>query len=77
MARMTDWEKKLRQRAAAVTRADQALDTVIAAARLAGLSFREIGRAADVNHESARKIALRINGHTRTQAELDADSPAS
>lgn len=72
---MTDWEKQLGRRAEAVKRAKGALDEDIAAARLAGHSFREIGRWADVNHERARGIAKAINGHTGTQA--DAERPAS
>jgi hypothetical protein len=64
---MTDWEKQLRKRATAVTRADQARDDDIAAARLDGHSFREIGRWAGVNHESARGVAIRINGNSLTR----------
>ncbi|MDJ0460598.1 hypothetical protein [Streptomyces sp. H27-C3] len=66
---MTDWEKQLGRRATAVDRAKQALDEGIAAARLDGHSFREIGRWAGVNHERARTIATRINGDSRTAAE--------
>lgn len=72
MPEATEWEKKLRRRAAAVTRALEARDKDIAAARRAGHSFRDIGRWADVNHETARTIAIRINGDSHTQAELDA-----
>jgi hypothetical protein len=70
---MTDWEKQLHRRATAVDRAKQALDEDIAAARLDGHSFREIGTWAGVNHERARTIAIRINGDSRTRA----DRPAS
>lgn len=66
---MSDWEKQLGRRAATVSRAKEALDADIAAARLDGHSFREIGRWADVNHERARTIARTINGHTRTREE--------
>ncbi|WP_445521310.1 hypothetical protein [Streptomyces sp. NEAU-174] len=66
---MTDWEKQLRRRAAAVERAKEAMDQDIAAARLDGHSFREIGGWAGVNHERARTIAIRINGDSRTRAE--------
>lgn len=69
---MTDWEKRLRRRAAAITRAEEARRQDIAAARLAGHSFRQIGTWADLNHERARQIAIDINGHSKTQAELDA-----
>jgi hypothetical protein len=66
---MTDWEKQLGRRATAVARAKEALDADIAAARLDGHSFREIGRWADVNHERARGVARTINGHTSTREE--------
>ncbi len=66
---MTDWEKQLGRRAQAVDRAKEALDTDIAAARLDGHSFRDIGRWATVNHERARSIAIRVNGDSRTRAE--------
>ncbi|MFD4830175.1 hypothetical protein ACFWPV_10015 [Streptomyces uncialis] len=70
------WEQQLRRRAATVRRAVEALDESVAAARLrGGLSFREIGNAAEINHERARTIATRINGHTKTQAALDAEQP--
>lgn len=65
----TDWEKQLGRRALAVDRAKQALDDDIAAARLDGHSFREIGGWAGVNHERARTITIRINGDSRTRAE--------
>jgi hypothetical protein len=45
----------------------------IAAARLDGHSFREIGKWANVNHERARTIAIRINGDSRTRAEREAE----
>lgn len=71
---MTDWEKQLGRRAQAVERADQQREEDIAAARLDGHSFREIGRWAKVNHERARGIAIRINGDSRTRTELPASS---
>jgi hypothetical protein len=71
MADMTDWEKQLGRRAQAVERADQQRDEDIAAARLDGHSFREIGRWAKVNHERARGIAIRVNGDSRTRAERE------
>lgn len=71
---MTDWEKHLGRRAQAVDRAKEALDTDIAAARLDGHSFRDIGRWATVNHERARSIAIRINGDSRTRAERPVSS---
>lgn len=66
---MTDWEKQLARRATAVERADQQRDEDIAAARLDGHSFREIGRWANVNHERARTIAIRINGDSRAAVQ--------
>lgn len=68
---MTDWEKRLRQRAAAIKRAETALKQDVAAARLDGRSFRELGRWADINHETARAYCREINGHTKTRAQLD------
>lgn len=71
---MTDWEKQLDRRAAAVERSEQQRDTDIAAARLDGHSFREIGRWVKVNHERARGIAIRVNGDSRTRAQNSAGS---
>lgn len=69
---MTDWEKQLQRKAAALARAKEALEEDIAAARLDGKTFREIGRWAGINHESARTVATRINGDSRTRAERKA-----
>lgn len=68
---MTDWEKQLGRRAQAVDRAKEALDAGIAAARLDGASFRDIGRWAGVNHERARGIAIKVNGDSRTRIERE------
>jgi hypothetical protein len=67
----TDWEKQLTRRATAAERAEEQREADIAAARLDGHSFREIGRWAKVNHERARSIAIRINGDSRTRAERE------
>jgi hypothetical protein len=72
---MTDWEKQLNRRSTAVERAKEALDQDIAAARLDGHSFRDIGRWAGVNHERARTIAIRINGDSRTRTEREGVTP--
>lgn len=72
----TDWQRQLTRRATAVERADQQRDADIAAARLDGHSFREIGRWAGVNHERARTIAIRINGDSRTRTEREGTDPA-
>lgn len=69
---MTDWEKQLQRKAAAVDRIKAELDEAIAAARLDGKTFREIGTWAGVNHERARTIAIRINGDSRTRTEREA-----
>lgn len=69
---MTDWEKQLRRRVAVDKRRARELKQDIAAARLAGHTFRKIGEWAEVNHETVRNICMEISGHTRTQAELDA-----
>ncbi|MCY0917031.1 hypothetical protein OS965_02420 [Streptomyces sp. H27-G5] len=66
---MTDWEEQLQQKADALARAKVELDECIAAARLDGKTFREIGRCARINHESARTIAARINGNSRTRTD--------
>ncbi|KIF00872.1 hypothetical protein PL81_38830 [Streptomyces sp. RSD-27] len=71
---MTDWEKQLQRKAATVDRAKADLDETIAAARLDGRTFREIGRWAGVNHERARTVAIRINGDSRTRAEREAEA---
>jgi len=66
------WTPRLRRRARVITQRRRELEQDIAGARRAGHSFREIGRWADVNHETARTIAIRLNGDPRTQAEIDA-----
>ncbi|RCH70469.1 hypothetical protein DT019_02990 [Streptomyces sp. SDr-06] len=71
---MTDWEKQLNRRATTIDKAELARDNDIAAARLDGHSFRELGKWTRINHESARKICLRINGHTQTRKEREAGS---
>ena len=62
---------RLTRLAVAVDRETEELERSIAAARLDGHSFREIGRWAEVNHERARTIAIRINGDSRTRAERE------
>ncbi|MEU3990157.1 hypothetical protein AB0F24_17570 [Streptomyces platensis] len=69
----TDWKKRLRQREAAIRRAEEARRQDIAAARLDGHSFREIGTWAGVNHERARQMCIDINGDSHTRAEQDAE----
>lgn len=55
-----DWEKRLKQRRAAVDRAERARDEDIAAAHASGMPWRKIGTLAGVNHERARQIGERI-----------------
>lgn len=55
-----DWEKRLRQRRAAIKRAERALEDDIADAHADGLSWRKIGTAAEVNHEWARQASDRV-----------------
>jgi len=57
---MTDWEKQLGRRRAAIKRAELALEDDIANAHADGLSWRTIGAAAEVNHEWARQAAARV-----------------
>lgn len=58
---MTDWEKRLKQRRAAIRRAELALEDDIADAHAeGGLSWRKIGAAAEVNHEWARQASERV-----------------
>lgn len=56
----TDWETRLRRRRATITRAERALEDDITDAHDAGLSWRQIGAAAGVNHERARQIGERV-----------------
>lgn len=65
---------RLTRLAVAVDRETAELEQAIAAARLDGHSFREIGRWAKVNHERARGIAIRVNGDSRTRAEREEPS---
>lgn len=71
----TDWEKQLTKRAATVEQAKKALNEDIAAARLDGHSFREIGGWARMNHERARTICKDINGDSRTREERETPNP--
>lgn len=68
---MTDWEKQLKRNVATAAKTARAVEQSIAAARLDGHTFRELGAWAEINHESARKICLRINGHTQTRKERE------
>jgi hypothetical protein len=72
---MTDWEKQLKRTVATANKAARAVEKAIADARLDGHTFRELGTWAEINHESARKICLRINGHTQTREEHEGQAP--
>lgn len=75
---MTDWEKQLRRRTATIERNEEARRQDVAAARLDGCSFREIGTWAKINHERARQICIDVNGDSRTRAEREAeDAPGA
>lgn len=67
---MTDWEQRLRQRAEDVAAAQRARDLDIAAAHAAGLPWRAIGKAAGVNHETARTLAAKV------KADPESSTPA-
>ncbi|GAA0453992.1 hypothetical protein ACFQ2B_27750 [Streptomyces stramineus] len=73
---MTDWEKQLRRRTKTIEREEQARRQDIAAARLDGHSFRELGTWAGINHERARQMCIDINGDSRTRAERQATGEA-
>ena len=70
----TDWEAQLRRDTKAIEQKEQARREHIAAARLDGHSFRELGAWAAINHERARQICIDINGDSRTRAERPASS---
>jgi predicted flavoprotein YhiN len=73
---MTDWEKQLGRRRAAITRAELALEDDIADAHAqGGLSWRKIGAAAAVNHEWARQAAERV-AKRRAAGSTDTALPA-
>ncbi|GAA1977257.1 hypothetical protein [Kitasatospora viridis] len=58
---MTDWEKLLKQRRTAIRRAERALEeTITDAYDQGGLSWRQIGAAAEANHEWARRTAAAV-----------------
>lgn len=70
---MTDWEQQLKQRAATIRHEKEDLDQDIVNAHAAGLSWRDIGKAADVNHEWARQATSRIT--KRCKPKPPAGSP--
>jgi hypothetical protein len=62
-----DWEKRLKQRKAAIDRAEKARDEDIAAAHDNGMPWRKIGRLLGINHERARQIGERIAKDTAAE----------
>jgi len=56
----TDWTTALKIRAANIRHELNTLDEEIVQAHAAGLSWRQIGEAANMNHEKARQAAARI-----------------
>lgn len=56
----TDWSHALKTRAETIRQQLNLLDDEIVLAHAAGLSWRKIGEAADMNHEKARQAAARI-----------------
>lgn len=54
------WDYALRTRAARIRRELAVLDDEIVLAHAAGMSWRQIGEAANMNHEKARQAAARI-----------------
>ncbi|MEV8324563.1 hypothetical protein [Kitasatospora sp. NPDC056731] len=54
------WPHALRERALKIREQLDALDDEILLAHANGLSWREIGTAAGINHENARQAATRI-----------------
>jgi flagellar motility protein MotE (MotC chaperone) len=55
-----DWKTTLEDRATHIRNELDALDDDIVLAHAAGMSWRDIGKAANMNHEKARQAAARI-----------------
>lgn len=54
------WTRTLRDRAIKIRAQIDALDDEIVLAHKDGMSWRDIGKAADINHEKARQASARI-----------------
>lgn len=74
---MTDWEKRLKQRRAAIERAERARDEDIADAHADGLPWRTIGRLLGINHERARQINADVLQRRAARAATEATEPAA
>lgn len=55
------WTRALRSRAIKIRQQLDALDDEIVLAHKDGVSWRDIGKAANMNHEKARQAATRID----------------
>lgn len=74
---MTDWEAQLRRDTKAIEQREQTRREHIAAARLDGHSFREIGAWAGINHERARQICIDVNGDSQPRPVRPGEGPTS
>lgn len=57
---MTDWDKELRRRRAALDRAERAIEEAAAGAHADGHPYRWIGERVRMNHETVRKVVVRV-----------------
>ena len=57
---MTDWDKELRKRRAALDRAERAVEEGAAGAHADGHPYRWIGERVRMNHETVRKVVARM-----------------
>ncbi|NUP52330.1 MAG: hypothetical protein HOW97_34165 [Catenulispora sp.] len=58
---MTDWDKELRRKRAALDRAERAVEEAAAGAHADGHPYRWIGERVRMNHETVRKTVARFN----------------
>jgi predicted HAD superfamily Cof-like phosphohydrolase len=72
---MTDWKHALETRAAHIREQLNTLDEEIVQAHAAGMSWRQIGDAAAMNHEKARQAAARIAKRADPPPKPPAGSP--
>jgi predicted HAD superfamily Cof-like phosphohydrolase len=72
---MKDWKHALETRAARIRTELNTLDEEIVQAHAAGMSWRDIGKAANMNHEKARQAAARIAKRAEPPPKPPAGSP--
>jgi hypothetical protein len=72
---MTDWKTTLETRAAHIREQLNTLDEEIVQAHAAGMSWRDIGKAANMNHEKARQASARIAKRAEAPPKPPAGSP--